>query len=635
MLQEIGDALKGKKILALLVMAPLVLVFAVWGAVGIVSTDLISSQAFAAKVNGNRIELAQVNDSWRDQQSRWQQQVGTEIPEATRISLQDGVLEQSIRNELITERSRLNGYRVAAVRVLESIRTEPAFQVEGKYNETLALARLSQLNIQADQFRVDVRSRLQTEELQRALGISEFMTAPEIGRRLALEDEQREVRVVLLPIARYSAAVSPDEPTLGAWYKTNAKQFLSTETVQLQFAELTLAGVSNAVTVSEIDLQALYAKNKNRYIEPERRRARHILIRADKGEAAAKTQAQSVLDRLRAGEDFATVAKQISQDIGSAQEGGDLGFAERTTFVGPFADAVFGMKEGELRGPVKTEFGYHLIRLEGVQAGRSKAFEEARAVLETEFRRDRASDIFGDQQEQIQRRLEQPGADIASIAKDFKMNLGQVDQFARGTGGGVLGADAAVNALVFSDAVLTQRRLGGPVAVGEERLVVLKVIDHKKPTVPALNEIRGKVLQAHQQALGALAAQAAAAAAAKQLNLGSAFDQISQSLGATTGVARFVDRRDSTLAPEVRQSVFAAQRPVAGKPQAVSVVLADGGAAVVLITQARTTAPSGNNAERSSRLQELLVREGQSTVAAYVAEMRRAAKVEKNPKAFQ
>ena len=110
-----------------------------------------------------------------------------------------------------------------------------------------------------------------------------------------------------------------------------------------------------------------------------------------------RVRAVARFERERLAEDFATLAKQVSKDAGSAAQGGDLGWSERNAFVGPFADAVFAMKEGELRGPVKTEFGYHVVKLDGIEAARTKAFEEVRAELETELRRDRAADIFGEQ----------------------------------------------------------------------------------------------------------------------------------------------------------------------------------------------------------------------------------------------
>ncbi len=162
-----------------------------------VSMDFLGAQTWAAKVNGKPVPLQEANDVWRNQQSQWQQQFGTDIPDDVRAELQEGVLERLIRARLVGDRSQDGGYRVSAERVQQEILSEPAFQVDGKYSEALALARLAQIGITPEKFRADIRSSLQNAELERAIGVSEFLTPTEIGRRLALEDEQREVRVAL------------------------------------------------------------------------------------------------------------------------------------------------------------------------------------------------------------------------------------------------------------------------------------------------------------------------------------------------------------------------------------------------------------------------------------------------------
>jgi peptidyl-prolyl cis-trans isomerase D len=627
MLQKIGDSLKGRKILPWLILVPLALIFSVWGATGMVSMDLFGAQTWAAKVNGERVELAEANDAWRNEQSRWQQQFGTDIPEAERANLQDGVLERLIRARLIGERSRDAGYRVSAERVRQEIEGEPAFQVDGKYSETLALARLAQVGISADQFRNDIRTGLQTAELERGLGLSEFMTATEIGRRLAIEDEQREVRVAVLPLERFRGA-TPDEAALAAWYAKNGKQFETPETVALDYAEGSLAQLEAAVTVTEDDLQGFYAENKDRFVAPERRQARHILLKTEQ-------EANAVLGRLKAGEDFATLAKALSQDTGSKDLGGDLGLSERGAFVKPFADAVFTMSQGETRGPVKTDFGFHVIRLDGIAAGGTRAFAEVRGELEQELRRERSADRFGDIQEQAQRRADQPGADLAAIAKDLGLALGEVQDFRRGTGGEPLGVDPALEAAVFSDKVLGQRRISDPVGLGDERFVIVKVRTHTKAAIPPLASVRDKVVAAVQRDSASAAARAAAEAAAARVDGAAAFDVVARSLGVGAEPARFVDRRDPAIPAAVREALFAMPRPVGGRPVTRAVPLPDGGYALVSLSQTRSVPSAGDAAARGIRAQQLVNQQAQATIGAYIEEMRRSAKVEKNARAFQ
>ncbi len=138
--------------------------------------------------------------------------------------------------------------------------------------------------------------------------------------------------------------------------------------------------------------------------------------------------------RRKAGKDFGALAKQYSQDPGSARNGGDLGWADRSNFVKPFADALFSMAVGDIRGPVKTQFGYHIIQLDEIQAGKGKSFEEARPELEAQLRKDRATDHFGDIQEQLQSRLQDPNADLNALAQQYHMQSGDMPSFAKGAG---------------------------------------------------------------------------------------------------------------------------------------------------------------------------------------------------------
>jgi peptidyl-prolyl cis-trans isomerase D len=618
MLQRIGDALKGKRTLSWLILVPLALVFAMWGATGAVSLDLFGIQTYAAKVEGERIELNDANRRWQEQQSEWAQQVGTDIPEDLRASLQDTVLERLIRTQLLTSRATEEGYRVSTARVQDAIRNEPAFQVDGVYSDTLALARLAQVGLTADAYRADLARQLQNDELQRSVFLGEFLTANEIGRRIALEDEQREVRFTIFDPKDYRAKISVTDAELADWYAVNGRRFESPERVTLQYAEGSLTAVESEVVVADSDIETRYAENQDRYIEPERRRARHILVEDE-------SAAQEILESLEAGADFATLARERSTDTGSAESGGDLGFAERDTFVGPFAEAVFSMQPGELKGPVQTEFGFHVIRLEAIEGGKSRSLEDVRAELTEELKRDLAANLFGDRVEQAQRRLEQPGADLDTIANDLKLNVGEIKDFTRGVGAAPFLAVPELETAVFGDAVLNQRRIGGPIAIGDDRFVIVRVLDHQKPRVPELAEVRVQAREALLTERASTAAREAAEAAATQ----------GVSSLAKAAPARFADRRDASISASLREAIFALPRPQADTPVIRAIPLPEGGAAVVAVTATRTVPAEGDATLRRLRAQQVLSGQAQGVLAAYVEDMRNRADVTKNPNTFQ
>jgi peptidyl-prolyl cis-trans isomerase D len=454
----------------------------------------------------------------------------------------------------------------------------------------------------------------------------------ELARLRELEDQEREVRYLILPANKFPGAPA-DDAAVAAYYQAHQAQYLTPESDHIQYAELRLDALEAQVAVSDADLRAQYDKEKAQLMVPEKRHARHILI-TGKDDAAALKEAQDVLAQAKAGKNFGELAQQYSKDPGSARSGGDLGWADKSAFVAPFADALFSMQPGEIRGPVKTQFGYHIIRLEEIQPGKGKSFEEARAQLESELRRNRATDRFGEIQEQLQTKLSQPDANLDSIAQEFKLQSGEIAQYVKGAGAAPLGAAPQLQDLLFGDPPLAAGRLGGPVLLGENALVVVKALEHRKPQPKLLAEVRAEIVSAIEKERGSGAALKAAEAARGRLAAGTSFETVAQSLGLVAEPAHFVGRNDPSVPAPIRAAVFAAPRPAkTGVYRALP--MNDGGAAVAAITAVRTGAAAPDAQQQADRAQQQASREGVGDVLAYVGEVRRTADVRKNPKAFE
>src|SRR5256885_1578553 len=630
MLQKIGDALKGQKWLAYLVLGALAVVFAAWGAYGVVNLSFGGSN-YAAEANGSKISLEEAREAWLRQQTQWQQRLGgAEIPAPLRGKLQDQVLEGLIGRALLTQRTHDMGYRVSQDALREAVHSEQAFQVAGQYSPEAAKAALAQAGISLQTYEQDLRTQVQRVQLEGGIRASDFLTPLELTRLTDLEEQEREVRYLVLPLERFKSAAGVDEAAVQAYYQAHQAQYMTSESAHLQYAELRLEALAAQQSVSDADLHAAYEKSRSRLEVPEKRHARHILI-TGKDDAAAL--AQQVLAQAKAGKDFGDLAKQYSQDPGSAKNGGDLGWAERSSFVAPFADALFGMHVGEIKGPVKTQFGYHIIRLDEIQPGKSKSFEEARADLEAQLRRDRATDRFGEVQEQLQAKMAEPGADLASLAQQYNLLTGDVARFVKGAGGPPVGAAPALQELLFADPPLAVGRLGGPVLLGDDRLVIVKVLEHRKPQPRPLAEVREGIVTTLTRERGTQAALKAAEDARAKLEGGLSFEALAQELKVSADPAHFVGRRDPSIPAPVRDAVFAAPHP-AGKPLYRALALTDGAAAVVAVMAVRTAAARDPKTLGDRALQEA-ERLGTDAASAYVEQVRRTADVRKNPKAFE
>jgi peptidyl-prolyl cis-trans isomerase D len=303
--------------------------------------------------------------------------------------------------------------------------------------------------------------------------------------------------------------------------------------------------------------------------------------------------------------------------------------------VAPFADVLFSTPVGEIRGPVKTQYGFHIIRVNEIQAGKTQTFEQARAEVDAQLRRDRAADRFGDRQEQLQRRLEQPGADFDALAKEFQLQTGEVARFLRGTGGAPLGTSNELQDVVFSTPVLDEGRIGAPVLLGEDRIVIVKALEHHKAAPQPLEQVHEVIIAAILKARGSAAAVKAAEDARDKLNGGASFDQVLHDLGVTAEPAHFVGRTDPSIPAQIREAVFRAPKPEGGKPVYRALPLSEGGAALVAVTNLRTHSDVANPQADSTAAQKALARQAEGEVAAYMDEVRRTTDVKKNPKAFE
>jgi peptidyl-prolyl cis-trans isomerase D len=639
MLQNLGDKLKRHKWLGYLVLGPLALIFAAWGAYGVVNTSFGSS-SYGLKINDQEFSATTIQNAWQQRLSEIQAQQKTEIPAVERTLLQQQLIDQYVRTAVMQQRAKDSGFRVSDAGLVDALKKEAVFQVDGHFDAAAYRNALAQAGLSVTTYESDLRAGLAVDQLTEGLQLGNFLTNADVARIFALENEQREVRFALLPLAHYEAGVNPDEAQIKAWYDAHASDYLTTESVRLQYADLKLDTVAATVPIDNADLQSWYEKNQSRYSQVEQRRARHILIQVPAGadaktDAAALKKAQDLLAQIRKGADFAELAKKNSDDSGSAAQGGDLGFADASAYVKPFADALFKMKPGEVSEPVHTQYGYHIIRMDELQPARAKTLSDSHAEIEADYRRDKAAELFGDRQEQIQQKLEAgTTGDLTGLAKDFGLTVGDVNEFTR-TDGGALGTNADLNRVVFSADMLAGGRVGGPVALADDHLVLVKVLEHRAPAPKPLASVRSDIIAAIRKDTGSKLARAAADNALKQLDAGASFDTVIKSLGVSAAPASFVARADPQLPVQVRDAAFVVAPPAAGKPAYRVVPLEEGGAAVLAVSAVRPGTAGANPTNDQKLISEYARRDREALLEAYVQDLQQHAKIQTNSTVFQ
>ena len=633
MLLRIRDGLNRRKWLAWFALAPIALIFMFWG--GSNSLDFKGSNSQeAATVDGEAIPAREATKAWQDTQARWSQQVGTDIPAEQRAKMQDGILDNLVLKKIIETRLKQGHYAVNESKVLAEFQNIPSFKgQDGKFDAAQARSMLMQNGISERELFDQTRSQLLINQLQQGLGASYFLTKAEQQRLYNLENEEREVQFALLPADKFAGNDPVDDAAIKAYYDKNGDRFMTTESVALEYAELRLEQLATLVVPSDADLQQKYDENKANYILDERRRTRHILIPVNgDDDAGALKKAAGVLAEARAGKDFAELAKKYSTDI-TAKDGGELGFVEKKQFPGPFGDTLFSMKVGDIQGPVKSQFGYHLIKLEEIEPGQQKPFADVRAELDSQYRQEHAAELFGDRQEQMSALIEKGEKDLDKVAKQLSLTRGSIPTFLRGGGAEPLGSGTDLQQLVFSDATLNQGKIGGPLAIGEDRLVLVKVTEHHKAEVKPLAAVHDDIVALLKKERGVAAAKAAADAALPKLEGGAKLDAVAGDWGVAAEAARFVSRGDPSIPAALRTAIFEAPRPAA-KPVIKAAAL-ENGSAVFIVTKSRVSDTSANPQMVQQQNASLVERSAQGDVAAYVNEARRKAKIVKNPGVFE
>jgi peptidyl-prolyl cis-trans isomerase D len=633
MLQSIHDKLKGW--LAGVVLGAIGLVFVFWGI-----NWTMSAPNYAAKVNGSEVSVNEVRQAYQRELAQVQRQSNGSVSEAQRNQIKMRVLDEYVNSEALVTRADALGYRVSDQELLDDMSQVPIFQVDGKFDKAHAVAVLraqgrSILEIEA-LFKRDAKLR----QLDSALSLSSFATATEMKQIRALTKQQRELAWVTFSAEKYANQATPDDAVLKTYYDAHKSEYMTPETVDLRYVEISLSQIASKVGVDDAQLKAYYDEQKvktpERFAEAEQRRVSHILLPVTnpKDDAAVKAKAEGILKRAQAGEDFSALAKEFSQDPGSAQQGGDLGWSERKVWVTPFADAAYSMKVDEIRGPVKTQFGYHILKLLGIRPASVKTFEQAKPDLETEYRRNEAEKLFNNAQDQLADAALQNATDIDVVARKAGLSVIEVPVFSRIDGGGALGKVPAVIEAAFSQDVL-DGRLSPIVEVDKGRGVVLRATDHKLPQQKPLDAVLPKVVAAWKKQRGAELAAAAAADAVKRLTAGESWDAVVKSAAATALPAKFVARSDQEVPLEIRTAAFGESKP-AGKPIYSNARLANGDAAVVALNAVRD-APDDPNAklEEMAMRQQFAAQIASTEAQSYAAGARADAKVTLNPQAIE
>ncbi|QDH70550.1 peptidyl-prolyl cis-trans isomerase [Marilutibacter alkalisoli] len=523
--------------------------------------------------------------------------------------------------------------------VRKTIREIPAFHVDGEFNtERYQLALASQFPPQSPkQFQQTVRENLQQTLVPVALSGSNFVTGSELQRLVRLMGERRDVHMLFLPLPEQEVEAVGDAE-VQAWYQSHIADFRAPETVTLEYVEVDASDVPAPPAADEAALRARYEAEKSRFATQEERLASHILIEVDADadqatQQAAQEKAAALAVQARAeGADFAALARESSDDIGSSDAGGDLGWVSRGMMVGPFEQALFAMTlNGDAAGvsdPVRTDFGWHVIQLREIKADDVESFEQVRDALvreQAELDRERAvNELMTRAVDQV---YKNPN-NLGGVATTTGLEVQTLGPVTRASNSGIM-AHAAVKRVAFDEVRIQDGTISDPIEIGPGHHVLLRVAKHEPERARPLDEVRDDVVAAIQADRTQKAAKARAEALLARLGKGETLEAIAEAEGLPApqpmpGVMRGMPLPDIA----VNQAMFAAAPPKDDKPTPGMAELPGGNVVLFTIDAVEPgDIDTISEFERTTLEEQLRQVAGFEDVQAYTAALRKSMQV--------
>jgi len=552
-------------------------------------------------------EFRQAFDSMREQRRQQEGEAfdarGFETLESKRE-----VLEQLIDRAVLGLAAERADIVIGDAQVQEVIRSIPAFQVEGRFDPQryqMALQSAQPPRTPRD-FQESIRIDMQRALVPQTIAETAFVTESEAARLMRLLGERRDVSFVIVPPpAVDNAEVSAADQQ--AWYEAHATRYREPEKVALEYIELRAVAADGDGQVDEAEARAHFEQVKSRFATAERRMASHILIEvpadadAATQQAAQKRAAEIAAKAQQPGADFAALARENSDDPGSRDGGGDLGWIEKGMMAGAFEDALFAMEPGTVSAPVRSDFGWHVLQLREVDADKPVAFEDVREQMEQEVRDSDGSRAYNEQVGRVVDEINRSPMSLEPAAAAGGVQIQTIGPFARGAGSGIAANNAVVQA-AFSEALTQDGTVSDPIEIGPDHTVFIRVTSHTPERAQPLEQVRERVIAEVRADRARKQAEQAADAMVAELEAGKSLQALADERELQAQDVPGIPRGAPVPDAVANQAYFRAAPPAADASTPGRVMLADGSAVVFAVTKVEP----GNPDEASEQEREML-----------------------------
>ncbi|MFC3023435.1 peptidylprolyl isomerase [Vibrio zhugei] len=486
-LREGANSIAIKVILGLIILS---FVFA-----GIGSYLVSGSNNAAAKVGDTTISRAKFEQAYQNERNRMQSQMGDYFSNLLGdpsyvASFRKSVLDRMINDALIEQYAKELGLRVSDKQVREQLLQIPAFQKDGQFDKSVYQAALQRSQFTPDTFAEYLRQDMLRNQLMQAIQSSEFTLPDEVKQQAALIGQTRSIRTITLDTADFAKKISLKDDEIKQYYQEHPQAFTRPEQEKVSYLELSANALKEGITISDDAAKQYYDEHKSQYSTPEQRDVSHILIKGD------EQQAQAILKELHNGAKFSVLAKKESQDVGSAKQGGELGWIERKTMDPKFEDAAFALKKaGDISGVVKSSFGYHIIKLNGIKAPKAKPFSEVKDKIVADLKDQKAVDKFYTLQDKLEKVAFESPDSLDAAAKAIGVQYKTTDFIGMNGQGPELLQNQDVQKALDSEDVKDEGLNSKVIQLGPEDVAVVRVEQTRPEKLLPLEEVKSDVVK--------------------------------------------------------------------------------------------------------------------------------------------
>ena len=585
-------------------------------------------------VNDNEITLIDYREEYTNQLLQFQEVFGNGIPESLEFTIQESATENLIMKTLLNDYVDAQGYRVSPEFVAELITSNPNFQLGEGFNRENYQAILTSQGISQSQYENDLRIQLEINQLRRGLIESSFITPSEFRKFVELQMEERSGQYLLIPSSNYVNQVSLDNEKVSTFYTENINSFMTEEEIDVEYLSIDVEDIVQDIEYSRSDVEQYYKENIDRFRSNEERKSSHILISFDDEvvDDAALEQIKNIQERIKAGESFEVLAQEYSDDSGSAANGGDLGWAEPGLFVPEFDQVLFALEMGDISDPVKTQFGYHIIRLDDLKEGKRKEFGEIEEELTKEYSKLLAEDRLYDLAEQLDDLALQAFNELDSVADELALDLNQISAITRNSSS-FLNQQPELIDILFSPSSVDQFE-NTPVYEFNNSIIVARVIGHRLPEIKSLGDVEDEITSLLIAKNSIEIANEEAVKMLRELASGNTMTELSDIYSLELKEFNELKRNDDTLPKGVMDAVFSTLKTNIDNNHYSTITMDENVYLFEVLQLNSGRLDAFNDQERDSGKIALAEQLGSNELAAFAKQLRDNAVVEINPNLF-